>query len=143
MVLHVRDTQEYPNGWAKLVSELINRPGWNRTRLAREAGINRNTVRRWIDGESSNISASSIRLIADAAGIDYQTAAEAAVGARAQDIRNDDDAIRIIDESDLPADIKDELKDMVRSRRLESEESLRRDIEAELGRLSRTRRNVS
>ena len=75
MVLHVRDTQEYPNGWAKLVSELINRPGWNRTRLAREAGINRNTVRRWIDGESSNISASSIRLIADAADIDYQVAA--------------------------------------------------------------------
>lgn len=143
MVLHMRDTPEYPNGWARLVGDLISRPGWTRVRLAREAGVNRNTVRRWIDGESSNVSAQSIKLVADAAGISYEAASRAALGARAADLRNDDQAIATIEQSDLPDDIKAELISHVRSSRLESEEALRRDIEAQMDRIRRARASAS
>lgn len=123
------DTPTYPNDWARLVDELIKRPGWSKARLATESGINRNTIRRWVKGESVNVSSASVRLIAKAAGIDYDVASRAALGAQEQQRVQDDDAIRIIQESDAPPHVKDELVRHVRSRRLESEDWLRRDIE--------------
>ena len=129
MVTHVSGIPEYPNDWAKLVAGVTRRPDWNQTKLAEAAGINRNTVRRWIKGESVNVSAQSIKLVADAAGIDYDEAAAAALGARAVDIKKDVDAVRIIEESDLPADIKLDWISYIRSRQLESEDTLRREVE--------------
>jgi len=127
--MHVSSTEEYPNEWARLIASLVSRPGWSRARLAREAGINRNTPRRWMDGESANITSTMIRLIADATDTPLQVVAEAAVGARRQDLRNEDDARRSVIESDLPEDWKQEILDYIEERRVESEEALRRDID--------------
>jgi transcriptional regulator with XRE-family HTH domain len=129
----VRDRQTPPNDWAKLIYELISRPGWSQARLAQEAQVNRNTIRRWVSGESANISAASIRLIAEAAGIDQDVAARSAMGAQQQLRAEDDRAVRMILDSDAPDHIKNELIAHVRSKRQESEDSLMRDIEFRLG----------
>jgi transcriptional regulator with XRE-family HTH domain len=133
-VRHVRDTDAYPNDWARLVDEIANRPGWSKSRLGREAGVDRRTVHRWISGESANVSAASIRLIAQAAGIDEATAARAATGAQEELKAEDDAAVRIILESDAPDHVKTELIAHVRSMRQDSEDSLMRYVEDRLRR---------
>lgn len=137
MVMHVRSVPNYPNSWARLVSELIERPGWTQQRLADAANVDRGTIRRWRIGESVNVSSDSIRLIADAAGIDHDIAARAAVGA--QDAAHDDEAIRDVMAEDLSPEDKQELIDLIRTRRAEAEAALRRDIDFIL----RTRREAS
>jgi transcriptional regulator with XRE-family HTH domain len=125
----VPDPATYPNDWARLVGELTKRPGWSQAALAREAGVNRNTVRRWISGESANVSSASIRLLADAAEIDYEVAARAALGAQHLARADDDEAIRKVMESPLPDRHKREIVDYIHQRRAEEEAKLRRDIE--------------
>lgn len=132
IVLHVSNVDKAPNAWARLIQELINRPGWTQQRLADAAKVDRSTIRRWKTGESVNVSAQSVQLIAAAAGIDPQLAARAAVGAQEQAQAEDDEAIRIILESDARQDIKEELIAHVRSRRRESEDSLVRDVQVML-----------
>lgn len=118
----------FPNEWAKLISELIDRPGWTQQRLADTAGVDRGTIRRWRKGESANVSAKSIRLIANAAGINEDEAARAALGAKIREDERDDEAIREVLESDIPERYKQEIIDHIRSRRTEAEETLRREI---------------
>lgn len=123
----------YPNEWARLIAEIVDRPGWSKAKLARTAGVGKNTPARWISGESANVTANSIRLIAEAAGIDQQIAARAAVGAQEKLRAEDDQAVQIILESTAPDDIKNELIAHVRSKRQESEDSLLSDIKFRLG----------
>lgn len=130
---HVRSNDEFPNEWARLIAEIVARPGWNRQRLADTAKVHRHTIRRWISGESANVSASSVRLIAEAAGVDHDVAARAAFGAQEQLRAEDDRAVKLILESDAPDTVKNELIAHVRSRRQESEDSLMRDLEFRLG----------
>ena len=133
-VAHVRSTEEFPNEWARLIAEIVARPGWNRQRLADTANVHRHTIRRWISGESANVTTQSIRLIAEAANIDYAIAARAAGGAQEQLRAEDDRAVRIImDDPRATAQTKADLIAHVRSRRQESEESLIRDVEFRLG----------
>lgn len=128
-VVHVRTTDEYPTDWARLIAEIVKRPGWTRQRLADEAKVNRGTIRRWISGESANVSVTSIRLIAEAAGINHEVAARAALGAQRQLKEDDDEAVRMILDSDAGQDVKQKLIAHVRSRRQENEDALRRDVE--------------
>jgi transcriptional regulator with XRE-family HTH domain len=138
-VVHVSNGRAYPNAWARFISELIERPGWSQQRLADTAGVDRGTVRRWRNGTSVNVSARSIALIADAAGVDQDIAARAALGAREQVDKADDLAIREVMDSDIPQEYKDEIIEHIRLRRAEAEETLRRDIEL----MVRTRRAAS
>jgi len=126
-VVHVRNVDDYPNSWAQLVQELIDRPGWSQQRLADESGIDRGTIRRWRTGESANVSAGTVRLIADAAGIDQDIAARAAVGA--QDAAKDDEIVREVEAAkNIDEGYRRQIIDMIHRKRAEAEASLRRDI---------------
>lgn len=126
----MRDTAEYPNDWARLVGELTRRPGWTQKRLADEVGVNRNTVRRWMNGESVNISATSMRLLARATGIAHETAASAALGAQKRDHIKDDEALDMITaDPEIDDEYRARLIRLVTERRKENEASLLREIE--------------
>lgn len=78
---HVSDingqTQD-PNAWAALLRDITSRPGWSVAKLARDSGIHRSTIFRWINGEMSNLTLDSIRLVAEAANIDIRDTLRAA-----------------------------------------------------------------
>lgn len=128
-VRHVSDTDGPPNDWARLVKELSDRPGWNQARLAREVHVDRRTIGRWIKGTSVNVTGESMRLLADATGIDYQLVARAAIGTQRQAYDDDDEAIRDVLESNLAETLKREIVDYIRKRRDDEEAKLRRDID--------------
>lgn len=126
--------RSYPNDWARLIAEIVSRPGWSQAKLARTAGVGKNTPGRWISGETANVTTQSIRLIAAAAEIDYDVAARAAVGAQEQLRAEDDEAVRLImEDKRADDDTKAELIRWVRTRRGESEENLMRDLQFRLG----------
>ncbi len=54
----------------RYLQELTSRPGWSGARLARESGINRSTIYRWLSGRVENVSSKSVRAIAKVAGDD-------------------------------------------------------------------------
>ena len=58
------------SGWAQYLQDLTNRPGWSVARLARESGVNRSSIFRWMSGKVGNVSANSVRAIAAAVGDD-------------------------------------------------------------------------
>jgi transcriptional regulator with XRE-family HTH domain len=110
-----------------LIAELADRPGWNQTKLAESIGVGRNTIGRWISGESANVTSASIRLVATASGIDYETASRAAVGA--QMAAEEDRTIREVMDEDMPAEAKQELIDLIRARRAADDAKLHEEIE--------------
>lgn len=59
-----------PSGWARYLQELTSRPGWSGARLARESGVNRSSIYRWMNGRVDNVSAKSVRAIARVVGDD-------------------------------------------------------------------------
>jgi transcriptional regulator with XRE-family HTH domain len=124
----VAEAVTYPNDWARLVGELMRRESWTQQQMADRAGVIRNTIRRWVSGETVNVSTASVRLVADAAGIAYELAARAVYGADEQNARNDDAAIADVIASGLPEDDKRVIIDRIHARRAEAEESLRRDV---------------
>lgn len=76
---HSVDAARQDSGaWGRYLSELTSRPGWSVARLARESGIHRSTIFRWISGEVRNVSTNSVRLIAKASGDDEKAALRAA-----------------------------------------------------------------
>lgn len=109
--VHMRDGSESEplNTWADYLRELTTRPGWSVARLAREAGIHRSTIFRWMEGgEAKAVTVRSVKLIARAAGQDVDAALRAA-GA-VLDPEEPDDAfdlqIEMIESADLPASQK-------------------------------------
>lgn len=102
-------TAEYPNEWAKLIAEVLSRPDWDRARLINETGSNRNTIMRWLSGETFNVSTAKIRKVADATGIDYDIAVAAVLGAKQKQRAEDERAIRLINESKASDELKERL----------------------------------
>jgi transcriptional regulator with XRE-family HTH domain len=101
--VHVSDDKgESPNTWALFLREHTSRPGWTIQRLADESNINRSTIFRWLKGDVKNLTMSSVRLVADALGVDMATALRAA--GQLADERSVDEGdweIRMIRESGL------------------------------------------
>jgi transcriptional regulator with XRE-family HTH domain len=122
-------TREYPNEWARLIADIVARPGWTKARLAREAELGKNTPDRWISGETANITTEKVRAVADAADIDYNVAAQAAIGAQAQQKAEDDRAVRMILDSDASDEAKNDLIAHIRGRRREARDAEIRDVE--------------
>lgn len=71
--VHVSDAYptEAANEWAHLVRRITDRPGWSVARLARDSGIHRSTIFRWIRGDVQNLTLDSIRLVAEAGEVDF------------------------------------------------------------------------
>lgn len=113
--VHMRDgaTNEPPNDWARLLREITSRDGWSVARLARESGVHRSTIFRWLEGDDQkSLTIRSVNLIADAAGISRSGALRAAGAAVEVEAITEDLAIELemIDGSDLPPGMKNKLK---------------------------------
>lgn len=97
--------------WAAYLDEVTHRDGWSVARLARESGIHRSTIFRWLSGDRSGTTIDSVRKIAEAAGDDADEVMRAAASvlptARPDD--PDAEAIALVKASDLPEAIKQEL----------------------------------
>lgn len=63
--------------WAEYLRRWANRPGWSVARLARESGIHRATIFRWIAGDGG-ATVANVRAIAEAVGDDPANALRAA-----------------------------------------------------------------
>lgn len=128
-MLRMRDHPTSDNEWAQFVRELATRPGWSIARLAREAGIHRSTIFRWINGDFASARLPNIKLFAEAAQIDYNLALRAATGAKRQADAEDEGAVGIIIASDASDQVKRELIEHVRARRQQHEAERLREIE--------------
>lgn len=67
------------NGWGEYLKRMTSRPGWSVARLARDAGINRATVFKWISGRTG-VTVANVRIVATALGDDPNNALRAAAG---------------------------------------------------------------
>lgn len=102
--------REPANDWAKYLRDITERPGWSVARLARDSGLHRSTLFRWLEGNAGKtVTLRSVQLVANAVGDDLPTALRAAGGVLRQTQEEADDLdleIRMIEKSNLPSDIK-------------------------------------
>lgn len=111
--------------WARYLKEVTSRDCWSVARLAREAGLDRGTIFRWMRGSADKITVESVRRVATATGDTLDTALRAAGGVPADPDLSDDDEfqfeIEMVQRSDLPDAQKTELiryiKDLQRRQR--------------------------
>lgn len=102
--------------WASYLRRMTKQPGWSVARLARESGIHRATIFKWISGEPG-ATVDSVRRIAQALGDDPENAFRAARGAGAP-VAVDDEELALIDR----APVDDALKAVMRQKLLERRE---------------------
>src|SRR5215207_8599955 len=96
--------------WASYLTEVIHRPGWSIARLARESGVHRSTIFRWLRGEVNGATVHSVLSIATATGDDPDEALRAA--AQILPVQSDDpdaEAVALIMAADLSEDAKQQL----------------------------------
>lgn len=114
------ELEEPPTSWGRYVKALTDRPEWSVARLARESGIERGTIFRWISGRLERVTVESVRLIAETAGDDVDRALRAAAGIAGNGVEeNNDEAeidfeIRMIEQSSLPDQQKRAMVDFAR-----------------------------
>jgi transcriptional regulator with XRE-family HTH domain len=72
------DAEDGPDEWARYLRAICERPGWSVARLARETGVNRSTVFRWLSDGGESVTIRSIRSVAQAVGDDLEVALRAA-----------------------------------------------------------------
>ncbi len=87
------NNQADTNGWGDYLKRMTGRPGWSVARLAREAGVNRATVFKWISGRTG-VTVANVRLVATALGDEPNNALRAAAGS----VIADDDQLLATDE---------------------------------------------
>lgn len=111
-VSHGHDDDTTP--WGRYVKGLTDRDDWSVARLARDSGIDRGTIFRWIRGSNERVTVESVKTIAIAAGDDPDRALRAAAGLPIyeEDEGTEDEIdfeIVMILQSDLPQRQKDEM----------------------------------
>lgn len=115
--------------WGRYVKGLTERPDWSVARLARESGIDRGTVFRWIRGSNERVTVESVKTIAVAAGDDVDRALRAAAGLPIDEDEPTEDEIdqeiAYIEASDLPEGQK---RAMIRfARKLQADQRAERE----------------
>ena len=71
------DGHDRAESWADYLRRMTSRPGWSVARLARESGIHRATIFKWMSGRGG-ATVASVRAIAEALGDDPANALRAA-----------------------------------------------------------------
>lgn len=112
--------------WASYLRRMTRRPGWSVAQLARESGIHRATIFKWISGEPG-VTVDSVRRIALALGDDPDTAFRAA-GNTGAPAAAEDEELALIDR----APVDDDLKAVMRQKLLERRERERQQRIADL-----------
>lgn len=117
--MRVSDASPRGETWAAYLRRMTKRPGWSVARLARESGIHRATIFKWIAGDIG-VTVDSVRRVAQALQDEPDNALRAAgnAGAPTAPAEDEDDGMAIIDQ----APVDDDLKDMMRRQLLERRE---------------------
>lgn len=89
------DGQEARETWAEYLRRMTDRPGWSVARLARDSGIHRATIFKWMAGKGGTTVA-SVQAIATALGDTDGAAMRAAAGSGVVDEDLDPDLRTII-----------------------------------------------
>lgn len=78
-------TADADTPWARFLRSTVDRPGWTVARLSRETAgsdgkprVSKATIFRMLNGSTKKISTSSVRILAEAAGVEIDTALRAA-----------------------------------------------------------------
>lgn len=107
--------------WAQYLKRMTDRAGWSVARLARESGIHRSTIFRWIGG-GRGVTVASVRSIAAALGDDVADALRAAGNVVDQEER--DEEVQLI--LDAPWSEEKKVRMIDRLYRLREEDKQRR-----------------
>ena len=107
--------------WAKYLREVTDRPGWSVARLAREAGMHRSSIFKWLGGKGG-VTMASVQAIA--AALDDRTGEtlRAAGGVLDQGDDVQDPQVAEILVADLPEDIKQTLIETLLDQRARDKE---------------------
>jgi transcriptional regulator with XRE-family HTH domain len=116
-----------PTLWAAYLRGLIDREDWSVARLARESGVNRSTIFRWLKGQGG-LTIVSVQRIAEGAGADLDTAMRAA-GAVLGPPSVEDDEMRAVIESNVSERQRERIIASIRARRARELEQTRVLIE--------------
>lgn len=138
--------------WAALLAELIQaESGGNKAQFAVAVGVDRRTITRWLSGDVS-VSEESVRAVARALGIPLADVLVKLGYYRQEDlptepiaerlIAEDDEAIRLIRESDVPMSLKRDLIAHLLEQRAQHQAQRLAEAERMLALARRTRRAV-
>jgi transcriptional regulator with XRE-family HTH domain len=109
---------------------MTSRPGWSVARLARESGIHRGTIFKWLAGKGG-VTVGSVRTVAGALGDDLTHALRAAGNAEDLSGTVTDEELAAIAAADLDDEARADIARLI----VESREEDRRRREAEVQRL--------
>lgn len=121
-----------PTAWSIFLAEMVARPGWSVARLARESGLNRSSIFRWLRGDGG-LTLHSVRRIAQALDVDPAAAMLAAGSMLGPPSVEDDPEMRTIMESRLAPSKKEAIVARVRARRVRDMEDTLAMIELAAG----------
>jgi len=102
------DGQGANESWAEYLRRMTSRPGWSVARLARESGIHRATIFKWLAGKGG-VNVSSVRAIAAALGDHPENALRAAGNIASREEELDPDLkiiLRKLADPDVPGSEK-------------------------------------
>jgi len=94
--------------WAGYLRRMTDRSGWSVARLARDSGVNRATIFRWIKGDTG-VTVDSVRRIALALGDDPENALRAAGSSGQPAAPVQDEEVALI----MRAPVDDELRQVM------------------------------
>ncbi|MDR7278897.1 helix-turn-helix domain-containing protein [Catenuloplanes atrovinosus] len=119
------DGADGKTSWAEYIRNATKRPGWSAARLAREAGVHRSTIFRWINGAGGSVAVDNVRRIAEALG-DHPSVAIRAAGNMLEPEGERDEELELILSAPVDDDMKrrmiqrlDEMRQRDRERRLD------------------------
>lgn len=132
--VNVSNDQDGGGEWARYLKDLTGRDGWSVARLAREAGLDRGTIFRWMRAEAGGdrVTVDSVCRIADAAGDERVVALRAAAGLPRHSGDEDDDLeiTLILQSGDLSPRQKEEMIKFARQLQRHHRADLRAAIQA-------------
>jgi transcriptional regulator with XRE-family HTH domain len=102
--------------WGGYLRRMTSRDGWSVARLARQSGIHRGTIFKWIKGVSG-VNVASVRAIADALGEDPNEVLRAAAGSVVDDDHPDPEEEYVRTHPKLSDDMKVRIIRLIRERR--------------------------
>jgi transcriptional regulator with XRE-family HTH domain len=114
------DGDQGKSAWARYIKAATERPSWNVAKLARQSGIHRATIFRWMKGEGGNVTVDSVRRIAFALGDDPDAALRVAgdlVSTPPPPADDQDEEITLIMRAPVDDDLKQDMVRRLRERR--------------------------
>jgi len=113
------------DAWSTYLRDMTSRPDWSVARLARDAGIARSTIFRWIAEGAGRITIESVYMVADALGDSRANALRAAAGLGVLDR---DEEIDLIMASEVSEALKARMIERLMQRRREERERRMADL---------------